>query len=58
MSNRSNLILMTIVCLGPPLNLIFDYFVLKQLLNIGTIISTVVAIVIYSVYLYIYIKHK
>lgn len=54
---KSNLILMTIVCAGPPLNLLFDYFVLKEKTNIATVISTVIAIISYSVYLFFYIKN-
>lgn len=48
---------MTIVCAGPPLNLLFDYFVLKEKTNIATVISTVIAIISYSVYLFFYIKN-
>lgn len=58
MKQKLTLILMTIVCAGPPLNLLFDYFALHKSLSFKMLFATMIAVLIYSIYLIWYFKNR
>lgn len=49
---------MTIVCLGPVLNTLFDYFVLNTKPSIVSIITIVITTAIYFIYVYYSLRSK
>lgn len=53
---RISLILMTLVCLGPLLNLLFDYFVNSKKPSSFQMIITVITMLIFIIYLILYVK--
>lgn len=54
---KFNVVMMTVICLAPVLNLLFDYFALNRKPTIAGIISVVLVAVVYPLYM-IWLKGK